>query len=61
MIVLGIILYVLSMLMPDWGVDGRLVHACSLIGIVLIVIGLILLVLSFVRPEMHVGGRRYWY
>jgi hypothetical protein len=60
MIILGIVLLVLSALLPDWfPVPYAVEHALTVVGGLLIALGLILLVLSLFG--VAVGNRRYWW
>ena len=60
MILLGIVLLVLSALLPDWfAVPYGVEHALTVVGGLLIAVGLVLLILSLFG--VAVGGRRYWF
>jgi hypothetical protein len=60
MILVGVVLLVLSYLLPDWfAVPYGVEHALTVVGSLLIVAGLILLVLSLFG--VTVGNRRYWF
>jgi hypothetical protein len=60
MIVLGIVLLILSALLPDWfPVPYGVEHALTLVGGLLIAVGLVFLVLSLFGHT--VGNRRYWW
>lgn len=60
MILLGIVLLVLSALLPDWfPVPYAVEHALTVVGGLLIAVGLVLLVLSLFG--VAVGNRRYWW
>jgi uncharacterized membrane protein (DUF485 family) len=60
MILLGIVLLVLSALLPDWfAVPYGVEHALTVVGGLLIAVGLIVLILSLFG--VTVGNRRYWF
>jgi hypothetical protein len=60
MIIVGVVLLVLSALLPDWfPVPYVVEHALTVVGGLLIAVGLILLVLSLFG--VAVGNRRFWY
>lgn len=60
MILVGIVLLVLSALLPDWfTVPYGVEHALTVVGGLLIAVGVVLLVLSLFG--VSVGNRRYWW